>query len=218
VYQIPSSPFTCYVKPLATGVWTVTVTDAYGCAGTLTGNASIEVKPSPGIDIVATPNDTVCAGQTILLYAGGTNVTSYQWTPGGATASQIQVDTTTTGGLGTFVFHVSAINNVGCSQEESLSVTFRDCTGMTELISQVPVMIIPNPNNGRFFLKINNTQAMDVAINITNIHDQIVWRAGKKTIGINHQQEIRADIPKGFYFLNLMTDAGTSTVKFVVSE
>ncbi|MBL7777158.1 MAG: gliding motility-associated C-terminal domain-containing protein [Chitinophagales bacterium] len=72
------------------GVYTVTGTNA---CGQQTGSVSVQVDTAiSSINVNATPDDTVCAGSTVVLSASGQNVNNWQWNgPGGFSSTQATV-------------------------------------------------------------------------------------------------------------------------------
>jgi PKD repeat protein len=72
------------VNPSVTTTYTVTGTDANGCANTDTATVNVNALPS----VTATASSaSICAGSTVILTASGAS--SYVWQPGNATGSSI---------------------------------------------------------------------------------------------------------------------------------
>ena len=61
------------------------------------------------------PDDSLCAGNSIGLVSGGSQASSYLWSPGGDTTSSIQVDTTS-------IFVVTVSDTNGCIATDSVSI------------------------------------------------------------------------------------------------
>jgi len=60
-------------------IYSVQVTDAYGCMGD--ASAKVRVRPNPTITVTSTPvNDTVCMGDSVTL--SGSGAVSYSWSGG----------------------------------------------------------------------------------------------------------------------------------------
>ena len=55
----------------------------------------------PVVHLTVTPNDTVCAGNTISLSVDTISNGRYLWNPGGMTTPSIVVDTSVTHGINT---------------------------------------------------------------------------------------------------------------------
>lgn len=72
------------VSPQVNQSYTVTGSDANGCANTAIANVS--VTPNPTISV---PSQTICSGQTATLSASGAS--SYTWIPGGSNGTTLAV-------------------------------------------------------------------------------------------------------------------------------
>lgn len=91
------------------GVYSVTVTDSYGCSASQ--QVSVEKKNLPNATIIASNNE-VCEGTPVSLRAGVSGY-SYSWNTG-ATSQQIEVTTS-----GIYVLEVTAN---GCTASESVEI------------------------------------------------------------------------------------------------
>jgi hypothetical protein len=111
--------------PLASGTYTVTVTGANGCTNTQT--QSLVVNPLPSISIIASPNDTLCAGTSVSLTATGG--TFYSWT-GGLTNGTPFTPTTNA----TYIVTVTSAN--GCTKTQTQNIVVNPLPGIT--ISTTP--------------------------------------------------------------------------------
>lgn len=99
------------------GTYTVTVTNANGCSSTTTTNVVVNNLPTPSITV--SPNDTVCQGTTVALFATGG--TSYGWNTGATTASITQTLNT----VGNTIFNVQVTDANGCAAMTSQTITVR---------------------------------------------------------------------------------------------
>lgn len=103
---------TISVSPSNNTTYIVTVTDANGCTDTDTINVNVNPLPTP----VVSPNQTVCAGQSVTLSASGG--VSYYWNPSGSSTSTITV---TPGSSTTYA--VDVVNANGCQATAFVNVT-----------------------------------------------------------------------------------------------
>lgn len=93
------------------GLYSVTVTDEYGCSATASKTVTAAALPI----IQFSGNQTICYGDsTIITVIGGT---SYQWSIGKTTASVILRPSTTT------TYQVTVTNATPCSSTGSFSIT-----------------------------------------------------------------------------------------------
>lgn len=104
------------VTPGATTTYTVTGTDASGCSDT--DQLTVTVNPLPIVTVAATPN-TICAGQSIALTAGGGS--TYVWNGGNLSAASgaSQTDSPTVSSTYTVVVTTSS----GCVDSATSAVT-----------------------------------------------------------------------------------------------
>ncbi len=118
-------------NPGTNTVYTVTGANSSGC----TSRDSIQITnhTTSLVTIQATPNDTVCAGQLLVLNAttqGGPNVTSYLWSPTGETTQSISfvpsIDST---------YSVHIVNQWGCEDNDSLPI--KVVTGSVPTITSI---------------------------------------------------------------------------------
>lgn len=111
--------------PTGTTTYTLTVTDANGCTGTdqVTVNVSV---PS----VTASPDVSICTGNTTVLFASGPNGNTYNWTPNGTltganTANPTASPSTTTN------YTVTSTNQFGCTAVDSVLVTVTPAPPLT---------------------------------------------------------------------------------------
>ncbi|MBU6343546.1 MAG: hypothetical protein KGS48_18755, partial [Bacteroidetes bacterium] len=115
---------TADIKVNQNGNYTVTVSDAAGCTGTVT--AFVAIPANPQVTIVGTP--TLCSGQTTNLSASGI-FTSYSWSNGGTTPA------ITVSAPGLYSLVVKDAN--GCTAANTIDVTQKP--PVTPAISAAPV-------------------------------------------------------------------------------
>ncbi len=99
--------------PLVTTTYTVTGTNAYGCADTATVTATVDV---PTLSILTSPANYVCYGQSVTLtaYSTTSTYTSYTWSPAG-TLSATSGSTTVATPTETTIYGVSGVDIYGCT-------------------------------------------------------------------------------------------------------
>lgn len=107
---LTTSALTSSVSNVAQGAYTATLTDSYGCAT----SQQINVTQPSFLDLIVSPNPTICFGQSTQLTAagqGGTPAYTYSWTPNTLTGGgPITVNPTTTTS-----YIVSVLDSKGCS-------------------------------------------------------------------------------------------------------
>jgi large repetitive protein len=117
---------------LSAGSYSVTVTDANGCTGTVIAN--VTNGGTPTATIVAFTN-ILCFGGTngsaTVSVTGGTLPYTYSWTPSGGTG-------TTASGLGAGTYNVTVTDAVGCIGVASVTLT--QPPQLTATVSSSPVL------------------------------------------------------------------------------
>ena len=114
-----------YVFPAA-GTYTVTLTatDAWGCTATIT--QQVVVYPPP--IITASPDTTICLGDTATLHASGG--VSYTWSPP-ATLSCIACNPASAWPLATSTYTVTGTDIHGCVNTDTVSISLKTKTTST---------------------------------------------------------------------------------------
>lgn len=109
-YQWNDGQTTAVISPLATGTYSVTVTDNTGCSGTANGTVT-----QPAALTVNLGNDqTICEGSQVQLSAG-TGFASYTWSNNDNTPTT----TVTTSSL----YSVTVLDANGCSATDAVNIT-----------------------------------------------------------------------------------------------
>ena len=197
------------------GIHDVTLTvSAGGQVATKTKTNYISVTPY--INIVAIPYDTVCSPQKITLNGTILDGASYLWTPGGETTAMITLDPLVIG-LGTHTYSLLATSLDGCSNSDTTTIFFEDCTGVTELPENFNALVYPNPNHGSFTIELNSKKSENVEINIINPLGKTVYTENILTIAGKLGKEIRMiDVSPGIYFMILQSGDKKVSLKIFV--
>jgi hypothetical protein len=147
-----------------------------------------DLYPDPSITATA-ERTTICAKESVELYAGGGN--SYLWNNGasGATISvspQIQTNYTVTG-----------TDANGCKNTATVQVRVGTCTGIDERgNTQNGLVVYPNPNTGTFTIRGVET---DLKLILVNELGQLIQHI-ELSAGNNYQADVK-DLSKGIYFI-----------------
>jgi hypothetical protein len=171
-----------------------------------------------GLPQVNLGNDTaICANRTVTLNATTANAVSYLWSPSGKTTPTITVDSLGTG-IGTAKIKVVVTDNNGCAGKDSLSVTFKDCTGILEL-QGVSVAIFPNPNAGVFNLEIRSAKPQILTLLVLNTSGEQVYRAENVTInGLDNRKMDLSQLAQGTYLFEITNGSETLVKKLVIRK
>jgi hypothetical protein len=117
---------------------TYTYMNSLGCSNSATQTMTVNASPHPDLG----PDLMVCSNEFAHLTPGA--FSGYTWSTGAHT-SYLNVDTSGHG-LGTFVYWVNVANNFGCTNKDTILITFDPCTGINTISSKPgTISVFPNP-------------------------------------------------------------------------
>lgn len=202
---------------LAAGTYTVTVTDANGCAT----NASVDVTEPAELLLTLSSNGNTATqapfnGFATVNYAGGTDPVEFVWTgPDNFTGSSNIIF-----GLNGGTYLVTATDANGCVTVDSVVVSGRVETGINiddELAAGITTMrMFPNPNGGLFTLSLELDRVEDVQIAIVNLNGQVVEAVEVRNALVVDQEINLRNHAAGIYFVQVTTSRGTAGRRVVV--
>ena len=178
--------------------YTVTGTDANGCANTAVSALSVNALP---VVTAVTNNTLLCVGQTATLSVSG--ATTYTWSTTDNTAAVAVSPTVQT------TYTVNGTDANGCSNTTTVTQDVSLCTGIVTLTnSNSSINLYPNPNNGLFTIELTSTSKVIV----TNALGQIViaetFEAGKHSLDIHNEAT-------GVYFVKVIENNNQQIIKVV---
>jgi len=116
------------------------------------GSATLTVNPTPVVVATDLFNQRVCLSDTLVPLVG---------TPSGGSWRGIGVSgfnfIPTATAVGTYVLTYTYTNASGCTNTDTTTVKVSDCPERIRLLSNDGVILYPNPNNGKFNIRINST-------------------------------------------------------------
>jgi hypothetical protein len=190
---------------------------ANGVNGCYTSHFNLQISANPVVHLTILPDDTVCGGQVIHLFADTIPGGHYLWTPGGFITPEITVDTSLTGGFGSKWFRVRISNSSNCASSDSVKITFKDCTGIEEKASGPIYEIYPNPNNGTFTLKIRNHSPGHITIRLQNALSLLIFEDKDVEVSRGFIRTYKLNtLPPGIYILVLEDNEGRNNFKMIV--
>lgn len=187
----------------------VEVTDADNCQGFDTIQVMAIYPPTP----VSLGADTIACDQNgeVALSPGG-GYQTWTWSPSGNTGQTEFVSTS-----GDYIVTVSDI--FGCTNSDTINVTFMSCLGVDDLNSGISEFAIyPNPSNGNFNIRIALKDG------VTLMSTEVLSLDGKQIFVSSDQNSspeiIRAiditDQADGVYILRIVTSSGMVTARLIV--
>lgn len=196
----PNNQSSPQINVNATGTYSVTVTDVFGCAVT-SDSVNITVLSLPTTPTITISNDTLFSSSTTnnQWYLNGTLIS-------GATDSFHVI--TVAGG----VYSVSVMDSLGmCSSTSANFVGFDELTNFGFNYS-----VYPNPSNDIVHVNLQNTSNNALSIELTDVLGKIVY--AKTNFAFAGKQDVQIDLSnlkKGIYFLCIKNALGTSTKRVV---
>ncbi|HPE85756.1 MAG TPA: C25 family cysteine peptidase [Bacteroidales bacterium] len=211
---ISESPYTMEVTPTATTTYNIlSLSDANGCSNPEFIAHTITVAENP---IVRLGNDTtICHNHTLVLDAGIDGVT-YNWSTGD-TERTIEV---TLGDLPigeTKTIQLEVMSTDGCTAEDEISITFKDCTGIGEMAEQVAMALYPNPSNGTFTMTLQSNEKQLVTISVLNIIGETILETDPIRFNGLYQHQFQLDnTESGIYFIRITGETGMINQRIVI--
>ncbi|MEI6683241.1 MAG: T9SS type A sorting domain-containing protein [Bacteroidota bacterium] len=192
----------------------VTATSGASCP-TASDSLLLTINPLPLVDL---GKDTLaCADKVVTLSVATPNINQYLWLPSNKTTQSIDVDSTGVG-LHSVTIKVIITDDKGCSNKDSVKVTFEVCGGITEL-NGVSLQVYPNPNNGMFTLEVATTHAEKLDISILGSTGEMLWsRSGVAVNGVAKENLNLSQLPQGAYLIQLSDGHGKMTRKLLIQR
>lgn len=175
----------------------------------------LTIHPLPVVNL---GNDTaICANRTITLNGTVSGGVSYLWSPSGKTTPQITVDSAGIG-LGSRSISVAVTDGNGCTGNDAINVSFKDCSGIQELAG-VSCNIYPNPTAGIFNIQIIAKTLQKLNILVLNSSGEIVYTLNDLEIkGVTSQKIDLSHLSQGSYILELTNGKAGLTKKLVIQK
>ncbi len=192
----------------ASGMYSVVVTDQYGCVGSDTANVTINQNPVvTGMASSMTPclddADVTLTGLPAPGTWSGSSVTGNMFDPSIGAGPQIVTYTHT--------------DTNGCSGIYNLTINVNACVGIEENAAS-GYSVYPNPNNGTFNL-VTNSSSETFTIEITDLQGRVVYtsRLNNVQTGTTIQIDLNTET-NGTYFMRTITDAQQGVQKIIINK
>lgn len=187
------------------GQYRVIVTNP--CGQTVTSSViTLTVNALPVV--TATPiTNRVCISDTLVPLSGTPGGGS--WTGLGTSGTNFIPSAT---GIGTFPITYTAANTAGCVNTSTINVKVEDCAERIRRLKDNGVLVYPNPNGGRFNIKVNSTLYNYLGMRVYNTAGETVWTqyfnslVYARVVPVNLSQ-----LPNGTYIVKIFYDDGIRT-------
>ncbi len=206
------------VTGVMTGLDTIRYSVTNGC-GTAVASWPISVNGSPYAGSISGPS-SICPGATVSLVHSASGGTWSSSNTGLATVSSAGVVTGIASGTVTISYTLS--NSCGhSSATHPMTVLSSTACGGTNTMVGGPgtkngaeLTVIPNPNNGRFTMKLTSDINEPVHVVITNLTGQKVKEFNATT---NTETEVEMSQAAGIYLLSAITSGGILVLKVIIN-
>ncbi|CAN5299464.1 hypothetical protein BH09BAC5_BH09BAC5_00450 [soil metagenome] len=186
--------------PTTTSSYIVTGTDANGCSGSDT--ALIVVNPNPVVSLGA---DIVQVNPPVLLDAGA-GFNSYLWNTN-ATTQTISVSNNG-------IYFVTVTDANGCTDSDSIMVTFTVGINSIENIN-ASMLIFPNPSSGIMILQLENFNAKNAELEISDLNGRLVYSEKLGNIDNSFKKEFDlSSLSSGIYTIRVKADGKQSSASW----
>lgn len=186
------------------------------CGQTTTSSvATLTVNALPVVTAAALAS-RICISDTLIPLAGspvggnwsGIGVSGFNFVP-------------TSTAVGTYNLTYTYTNAAGCTATASVVAKVEDCQERLRLLSDNGVILYPNPNNGRFNIRINSTLYNYLGMKVYNSQGQLLngnivndVMVSPVYTGLVYGRVIPIDLtrlPSGIYFVKFFYDDGVRT-------
>jgi len=184
---------------------------------TTSGSATLTVKALPTVTATEL-SSRICISDTLIGLSGlpvggnwsGIGVSGFNFVPSAT-------------GVGTYTLTYSYTNTLGCSAAATVVAKVDDCQERLRLLDDDAVILFPNPNNGRFNIRINSTLYNYLGMKVYNSQGQLVNGKIANDVltaptygGLVYGRVIPIDLtylPAGIYMVKFYYDDGSHTAE-----
>ncbi|MEO5642544.1 MAG: T9SS type A sorting domain-containing protein [Bacteroidia bacterium] len=211
----PGNQTTASINGLASGTYTVTMTDALSCVSTATVTITSPPQMTATISSVAPSCGNCCNGSASIAVTGGVGPYTYLWTPNNYTSSSItNLCAGTYSCCATDVNGCSTCNPNGCPFCQT-SVNLSPATGVSEDPVFPGFVVFPNPATTSITITETFSEPVSAEIRVLNVlGEMLLSRSEGAIINLNIILNV-SSLPAGVYFITISTVSGTSIKKIV---
>ena len=201
---------------------------SFFCLLSLWSNAQtkivLSVNQPPELGFSLSRNDTtiekstsVVLGTDLVLF-GGSGEYTYQWTPA-ETLSNPGILNPVATPLDTTTYILTVTDKFGCSF--SLSYTVNTRGPVVDINSHssarlLDALLFPNPNEGRFKVRITGYPSEKVELQIFDATGRVVHQKSVLNFQGNHSEELHMDLIRGVYTIRIRSGLETLSRQFII--
>ncbi|MCY7410346.1 MAG: T9SS type A sorting domain-containing protein, partial [Chitinophagales bacterium] len=184
------------------GNYTVQINNQNGCSATSPATA-LTRNPKPTATITALDNLDICSAGTVTLQANSGDGYTYKWFLNAVKISGASNQTYNATLAGSYTVKVK--NSYGCAKTSAAVVVTSSCKlNGDEKSNGVLFSVYPNPNNGKFILRIDQSFiGEEVKVEIKNIIGQVVYADHFKWGNENKEITLPDKTISGIYLVEL---------------
>jgi len=201
-----SNAYSVYANPAATTTYTATATTAAGC--TSSASTTVTVNPYPVITVGTIP-DTVCISDPVI---------ALPVTPIGGSWSGIGVSGNTfippSTAVGTYILTYTYTSAAGCTSTATKKIAVKDCPERMILLRDNALLLYPNPNTGKFNIKVNSVLYNNLVMKVYTNNGVLVRT--QQIGGLAWGRVVPIDLtslPGGVYMVKFYYDGGARTAE-----
>lgn len=197
---------------LSAGMYTVTVTDAAGCASI--SIVAITEPSAVSVWAYALSNatcPTCCDGTASDSASGGTAPYIYSWS-----TTPVQTTVSATGLCGGMTYTLCLTDANGCSSCDTVTIPVNNTTGVFSANQDVIITIFPNPANDYLFVEGTVSSSEKVEVTIVNPFGQMMQKNNFTVNGKFSEKLNTENLPAGIYFMEINSSDINRKLKFVI--
>jgi len=211
VTNISLSPYQLIVAPVVNTIYKLlTVTDA-NWSNTVIDSVKVNIRLLASAHFTKTIN-----ALNVVFTNSSVAATSYSWDFGDSSPLSALINPSHTyAAFGSYLVELTAVNSCGSNiYQDSLKLTN---IGIYENSIDAQLILWPNPNNGKFEIKINNINT-DFQLSLYNENGRLLINENYNFNGLNMFNKVynQHEFSKGIYFLKIQFNEGIISRKIVI--